>query len=302
MKKVTAVVPTCRGFKIPEQSIPVDWIIVHDVKLQQVEGDALHIVAPEVSFFGKKCDSIRSAGFLKAYQNGADYILTVDDDCVIPYTWAEDHVKALSQELHSWWPTTPKARTRGTPYESKIAPVAISHGLWDGVPDLDARTQQKFPSLRITNYDSWSRIAAPFTQSSMNLGFRREVTCVMYQPNQGEGTPFDRFADIWCGVFAQYCLSKHNYAFLNGGAVVEHNRASNVDINLIKEAPGLSVHEDLWQYVWKWHIKGRFLASTYAHLAKHIEGYFGETLEQEKYFEQLSKNMLRWLKELGEVV
>lgn len=300
MPNVAVVVPTCRGFNIPKQSIPVEWIIVHDKKLQEVEGDAMHIVAPEREFYGRGCDSIRSAGFLHAYKNGADYLLTVDDDCHIPPDWAEKHVEALSQELHPWWSTIEHARTRGMPYEQPPSKVAISHGVWDGVPDLDARTQQKLPHLRIVNYGRWQRIGAPFAQSSMNLGFRREVTPVMYQPNQGEGTPFDRFADIWGGMLAQYSLTKHNYAFLNGGAVVTHDRASNVEVNLVKEAPGAAVHEDFYKYIWTWYIKGSTLTKTYAQLAKHVGGYLATNDTEALYFERLSVNMLRWLQELGE--
>lgn len=301
MPSVAVVVPTCRGFVIPEQTIPVDWIIVHDKKLQEVEGDAMHIVAPDKELYGRGCDSIRSAGFLKAYQNGTDYILTVDDDCHIPPDWAAKHVEALSQELHPWWPTIEHERTRGMPYKAAPAKVAVSHGVWDGVPDLDAITQRNNPTLRITNKGKWERIGIPFTQSSMNLGFRREVTCVMYQPNQGEGTPFDRFADIWGGLFAQYCLSKHNYGFLNGGAVVTHDRASDLAANLRKEAPGMVTHEDLWKYVWSSNARGRSLASTYNHLATHIHDFLGANEIEGVYFEMLSKNMSRWLKELGEV-
>ena len=300
--RVTAVVPTCRGFVIPKQTIPVDWIVVHDKKLQDVGGDAIHITAPNRALYGRGCDSIRSAGFLRAYQDGADYILTVDDDCEIPATWAQEHVEALQQELHPWWPTIEHARTRGMPYAATPAKVAISHGVWDGVPDLDAKTQQKNPHLRIVNYGRWQRIGTPFTQSSMNLGFRREAACVMYQPNQGEDTPFDRFADIWAGVLGQYCLARHNYAVLNGGAVVTHNRASNVEVNLIKEAPGLATHEEFWRYVWKWDLKGPTLARTYALLAEHVSGFLGSNENEGIYFEQLARNMHRWLQELGEAV
>lgn len=302
MPSVAVVVPTCRGFVIPPQTIPIDWIIVHDKKLQEVDGDATHIVAPDKAFFGRGCDSIRSAGFLHAYKNGADFILTVDDDCHIPFDWAAKHVAALQQELHSWWPTIEQERTRGLPYHSKVAPVAISHGVWDGIPDLDALTQRNNPTLRIINKGEWARIGVPFTQSSMNLGFRREATCVMYQPNQGEDTPFDRFADIWGGVMAQYCLDKHNYAFLNGGAVVTHNRASDLATNLRKEAPGLTAHEDFWKYLWGGHSRGRSLASTYGHLAEHVHDFLGTNETEGLYFEQLSRNMYRWLRELGETL
>lgn len=298
--RVTAVVPTCRGFKIPEQTIPVDWIIVHDRKLQDVDGDAVHITAPEKGFYGRGCDSIRSAGFLRAYLDGAQYILTVDDDCQIPPDWAEKHVEALQSIVHPWSFTVEDVLTRGMPYEGNPKAVAISHGLWDNILDLDAETQKACPALAGYKHEGkWKQIHAPFAQSSMNLGFRRAATPCMYQPNQGEGTPFDRFADIWGGMFAQYCLMQHGYAFMNGGALVTHDRASNVETNLIKERPGKEVHETLWECVFSMPMHGATPAHTYCMLAGKIENFFGNDDIQMQYFENLAANMRRWVHELG---
>jgi hypothetical protein len=262
--KVAAVVPTCRGFKIPEyQSIDVEWYVVHDREEREVVGDATHIVAPDPELYGSRCDSIRSAGFLAAYQSGADFILTVDDDCIIPYKWAEQHVEELRSSEPLWNYTVPTMRTRGIPYQQTPMSVAIHHGLWDGVLDLDARTQEQNPDLTWTHPDRGGyRIHAPFPQSAMNIGFRAEVVSVMYQPAQGEGSPFDRFADIWGGLLAQRVLSHHGYAFRNGGAIVYHQRASDCQTNKIKEAPGMKCHEEFWRHVWDFNDYGSNIRSS----------------------------------------
>ncbi len=288
--KVAAVVPTCRGFSIPVQSMDVDWIIVHDQKKRPVKGEATHIVAPDPEMYGQRCDSIRSAGFALAYERGADYILTVDDDCEIPKNWAHSHVDALHNSVHPWWYTTPDNRPRGLPYDVTSLPVAISHGLWNGMPDLDGQTQLGYEKYHLEpdvyHENKWQRIGTPFPQSSMNLGFRREVACVMYQPFQGELTPFDRFADIWCGLFAQKAL-EGQYVFMNGGACVYHRRASNAKANFKKEMPGRAEHETLWKDVWNIKVDGSVF-ERYAQIA-------GVVSLRDGYFDKLTSNMLKWL-------
>lgn len=285
---IAAVTPTCRSFTVPAQTRDVRWYVVHDEQERVVHGDATNIIAPDKSMFGRQCDSIRSAGFLQAYRDGADFILTVDDDCFVPLDWAEDHVKGLQRAVHPWWMTT-RVWTRGMPKEPEPMPIGISHGVWDGVPDLGADEQRRYPRLLIRNDGEWMRIHYPFPQSAMNLGFRRGVACVMYQPAQGPDEGFDRFADIWGGLLAQRCLSLHDYAAMNGGAVVYHTRASNVDVNLKKEEAGAKIHEHFWRFVWNFNRRGQTLEETYSMLADHVAKFDGD------YFKRTSERMHRWL-------
>ena len=290
---IAAVTPTCRSFTVPKQTLPVRWYVVHDEQERIVHGDAVNIIAPDKSMFGRQCDSIRSAGFLQAYRDGAKFILTVDDDCFVPLDWAERHRQALEIELRPWW-TTVGLRTRGMPRLSESPRIALSHGVWDGVPDLDAETQSCFAhrplgAMLIRNRNIWERIGYPFPQSAMNLGFRREFTPLMYQPAQGPDEGFDRFADIWGGLLAQKCLSLHNYAAMNGGAVVYHTRASNVDVNIKKEEAGARIHEHFWIYVWNFNRRGVNIGETYAMLADHVAKFDGD------YFKRTAERMHRWL-------
>lgn len=290
---IAAVTPTCRSFTVPKQTVDVRWYVVHDEQERVVHGDATSIVAPDKSMFGRQCDSIRSAGFLQAYRDGADFILTVDDDCFVPLDWASRHVSALQidDEL-PWWRSVGGVNTRGLPACSGI-PVGVSHGLWDGVQDLDAVTQKRYDaadwSMILRHPGRWQRIGYPFPQSAMNLGFRREVACVMYQPAQGPDEGFDRFADIWGGLLAQRCLSLHDYAAMNGGAVVYHTRASNVDVNLKKEEAGAKIHEHFWRFVWNFNRRGQTLEETYSMLADHVAKFDGD------YFKRTAERMHRWL-------
>ena len=297
--KVMAVVPTCRGFKVPEQSIPVEWVVVHDRQRWPVDGDATHIIAPDPTLYGSRCSCIRSAGFGHAYHAGATHILTCDDDVLLTVNWAHDHVLALNGSYHPWSPTVDgTVPMRGFPIAAPHLPIAISHGLWSNVPDLAAIDQKALPTLRLHLPSAWRRIHPPFALSSMNFGFRREVTPVMYQPAMGDGHPFKRHDDIWLGVIAQRVLMLHGYSFANGGAVVWHTRASNVDANLVAEAAGTVEHEHFWRWVWEFDDKQDDLATTYRWMAAHIRDYQPHDAAHAAYFQFLSANMRRWLEAL----
>jgi hypothetical protein len=295
--KVSAIVPTCRSFTVPKQSIDVSWIVVHDREEREVVGEAEHIIAPDPTMWGARCSSIRSAGFLKAYEEGADIILTTDDDLHFPTDWAEDHVRGLTSELHPW-SMTMDFRMRGLPYLARALPVAITHGLWDGIPDVDARTWKETGGYRVRHKGEWKRIHPPFCLSSMNFGFIREVMPVMYQPAQGEGYAYSRFDDIWLGLLAERLLMFHGYGFLNGGACVYHERASDPEENFKQEAPGIKTHERFWKWIWDWTpaMAGGSLVGDYLALADRVEAFKDET----PYFVGLAANMRRWVKAVGD--
>ncbi len=296
--KVAIVVPTCRGYLIQPQSIPVKWYVVHDsCKIRNDDTkDAVNIRHFDKNLYGEKSDSIRSVGFLQAVADGADFILSTDDDCVLPINWAKEHVSVLKSEIHPWWFTTNVARPRGMPYEADKLPVAISHGLWNGVPDMDARTQLETKSVMAIHDDTWERINPPFSQCAMNFGFRAEVLNSMYQPFQGVHTPFDRFADIWGGLVSQRTLMGHGYSFMNGGACVHHERASDAEVNLEKEKPGIECNELLWKHIWNFNSWGSTTEVSYLRLSEVLK-MFGQTKggsKWEPYFNQLSLNMQTW--------
>jgi hypothetical protein len=250
-ERVAAVVPTCRGWKIPWQTIPVDWIIVHDreqapISVEEPDDDDVfrrgalsrpkieaNLIHPDPLLYGEKTSAIRQAGLDYAYLSGYDYVLTVDDDCVLPDDWAESHRRALDSVVGRVWNTVPGAVIRGVP-NSHVLPVGISHGLWSGVLDYPAWYQLKAnPGFVTTEDKGWSPIAAPFPMCGMNVGFRREVLPAVYFQHK-----FLRHDDIFAGWFAQKVLGDFNFGFMNGSAVVRHERASNATANLAKETPG----------------------------------------------------------------
>jgi len=199
----------------------------------------------------RRNSAIRAYGFLKAYQAGADIIITLDDDCT-PETpnLVETYKKALEKKVPiSWMSTTEGLYPRGFPYNIREeAEVMLHMGLWKGVPDLDGPTQLINPN---ENYEPTivNQIVPKgiyFPLCSMNFGFRKEIISEMLPPLNGKDQPYDRFDDIWLGIYIKRYLDKKGYAATFGEPYVNHKRASDVFSNIKKEAPGLEVNETLW--------------------------------------------------------
>lgn len=87
----------------------------------------------------------------------------------------------------------------------------------------------------------------PFT--GMNFCFKREVAVLSYFPLMGEGQPYRRFDDIWFGVIFKRICDHLGYYITSGHPFVEHRKASDPMINLVKEAPGIKMNETFWEAV-----------------------------------------------------
>jgi len=234
-------------------------------------GDAAWIIPT-----GSGC--IRSFGCWLAWQMGAEMIVTLDDD-VRPDPNHTDFLAAHERRLQgaydpSWESTLDEAKPRGMPYfeTAREAPVAINHGLWNGVPDFDAATQ--LVSHRVPISQRWSDRTIPrgsyLPMCSMNLAWRAEFTPAMYFLLMGPDYAFDRFGDIWCGVLAKRVADHLGYAVNSGSPAVAHQRASDVFANLAKESRGMRANESFWRAVDSVVLSERTVAGAYIELAERL--------------------------------
>lgn len=265
----------------------------------------------------RKVSAIRNYGFLKAYELSAKYILTLDDDCypVKGHNWVDLHVANLSLSAPARWTNTnPDARhmyTRGMPYLSRVEqPVMLSHGVWTNVLDHDAPTHLQTLQFRAQFAEHFLQIipnGAYFPLCSMNFAFRAELTPLMYFPLMGENAfgekwGFDRFDDIWAGIFAKKVMDHLGLGVVNGAPMVEHRKASDPFVNLQKEAAGITVNEVLWQAVDRVELGGKTVVECYAELAGKIDfewvvgeaRFVGPTKEAITYFKKLKEAMVNW--------
>lgn len=229
----------------------------------------------------RRSDTVRSFGYYMAHLKGYKYILTLDDDCYPPtdsddFNWStgdefvKRHIQALENRT-KWFNTLNSVKPRGIPYFhlGRRNDIVLNHGLWTNVLDYDAPTQLANPTEEIFSDDNKIVPAGSyFPMCGMNVMWKRRATVLMYHLLMGqwhrdaikgeiwtppmsklEKLPFDRFGDIWAGIFMKKIVDDLGYSVTSGTPYIHHERASNPFTNLKKEANGLEVNEKLWQYV-----------------------------------------------------
>lgn len=246
---------------------------------------------------------IRCYGFLKAYQMGADVIITIDDDCYpASDDFVETHINNLKASLaDGWFSTYPNPKwmyTRGFPYSNRSKyPVMVSHGLWSGALDLDAKTEMKLPELLREKKYPPIRQFVPFNyyypMCSMNLAFKREVAPLMFFPMMGQkrdgsNWPYNRYDDIWAGLFSKKIMDHLGLGVINGSPFVEHRKASRLKDNYQKELEGMKINEILWKRVSEVNLTKKTPKTCYIELAEKIK------FPNNKYFRQLKEAMIIW--------
>lgn len=251
--KWAVVVPTCRRDRYEQFYDAWKHLFVqHSVELITVWDEPPWENIPD--FIPRRTDMIRSWGFYRAWENGATYTLSLDDD-VTPLT---DVFAAYEAGFERDWACSPYLSTgsltdsgldmRGFPYEGRGRKAAVQYGGWDGVPDLDAVTQlSSSHAHRLFDHVCLPvPRGVPVTTCAMNFAFRTSHTPLMWQLPLLDGR-YNRFGDIWSGLIQKKVLDAQGDVMLvNGKARVHHDRASDPFTNLEKEAPGLRHNENLW--------------------------------------------------------
>lgn len=205
--------------------------------------------------FPRATDCIRSYGYFKAFEFGADVILTLDDDCYpCGDNFVSQHLDRLTTTtVPSWVSTGRGVPTRGVPFYNleRTCECVINHGLWQVDPDFDAITELSRSRLSAT-FEPVDQVVPRgmyFPMCGMNLAFSRKIIPAMYFLLMGKGWPFDRFGDIWCGVFVKKICDHLGLAVRSGQPHVAHRKASDIWANLRKELPGYTLNEELWRAV-----------------------------------------------------
>jgi reversibly glycosylated polypeptide/UDP-arabinopyranose mutase len=270
----------------PEKTFDID--VDYHFSWKDIDNDLLE----DSWIISRRDSSIRSYGFYKAYQMGADYIFTLDDDC-LPLKnqkFCQEHVDNL-EKTSKWCESVLGFRTRGIPYKNLglLKNVVFSMGLWEGVPDFDAihMLADCVGPLRLTETRVMPR-GQYFPFCGMNFAFKREVTPMCLFALMGQGSPFGRFDDIWFGVICKKICDHLNYFITCGKPYIYHSKASDAFNNLVKEAPGIKFNENFWQIVDDIVLTG----STSVDCMKEI----GDALEKqdEEYLKKFGKAIQIW--------
>ncbi|MEK7589172.1 MAG: hypothetical protein AAB479_00890 [Patescibacteria group bacterium] len=201
----------------------------------------------------RKTSAIKSFGVYVAYRQNVDWVIVLDDDCyptADKESFVSHHFQNLNRQVDLNWVATGDQYTRGYPYFIRgKSEVILSHGLWDLYPDYDAVMSLARPGLPFNGQDQVIPRWNFFPMCGMNVAFNIKIAPLMYFGLQGLGYPFDRFDDIWCGVFAKKIIDHLGLAVFSGQPAIQHTKLSNLLVNLRKEAPGIEENESVWQAV-----------------------------------------------------
>lgn len=243
-----------------------------------------------------RCSSgVRVFGYLVAAQAGAEVIVTTDDDCLPAGSrLCERHLANLFA-MPAWTSSVPGVMVRGVPYRNpgRLDSVAINVGLWQTVADYDAPRSLVENADRIEFRPQVFDRVIPAGQyvpaSSMNLAFRREALPLMYMPLMGRRQRFDRFEDIWCGVIAKRVCDRIGWHVAVGHPVVDHHRASNPFVNLVKEAAGIAANEWFWERIDRIELASGDAAGCMREIGLALES------DADDYLANLGRAIQRWL-------
>jgi len=248
--------------------------------------------------FSKKCGGgIRSFGFYKAWEEGCDCIISLDDDCLPAENcngqkFVEEHIKQLEADNGRWLWTTKEKRPRGVPYQNlgHENETMINMGFWKKNADFDAPAQLMHGSIEVPpNILNPIPVGYYAPLCGMNLSFKREATPLMFQPLMGETYGVWRFDDIWCGIIAKKICDHLNFLIRTGSPNIVHSRASNVWSNLKKEVNGLEANEEFWEIIDKIELKGETMNDCYLEVANVLKK------REEDYCKILGVAMEKWV-------
>ena len=292
-------------------SLPPD-IHARHYSWQDIEGE----MGADSWIIPRRSDCIRSYGFLKAYEDGADVIITLDDDC-LPLApslgrakaFIADHLAELDYRPARWVTTVDNKglfTPRGIPYQNAgEMEIVLNMGGWRGVPDLDGPQSLAWLRRPYPHYEMHPWHPVPqgqyFPMCGMNLAFDTKIVPLMYfllmgQDEAGVHYPYDRFGDIWCGIIAKKILDAWGYGVSAGTPLVHHIKASNPLANLHKETPGLLVNEWLWRKIDAWELQrdDGSLVECYRSMARHIGQWAANKPEERRYWLKLRNAMQQW--------
>lgn len=248
----------------------------------------------------RKTSAGKSYGFYRAYLDNMDIIISLDHDC---YPDQDDtiqkHIDILSNKVSFGWDTSCGIPTRGFPYNIRgKTKVVLNHGVWSNIPDFDGPQMLQYPEFRLKVESKMSRVIAKnnyFPLCGMNFSFVREATPALYFLLMGPDWPFDRFDDIWAGIFFKKISDHLKFAVTTGYPSIHHDKGTDPFVAVKKEASGLPVNEWLWKEVDKVILKNKSFKLCYIELAEKLKkSKVIEKSEHKDYFSKLFDGMIIW--------
>ncbi len=281
----------------------------------------------------ERCHAETSFGFLKAYEDGADVVLELDDDVELSEGFLEAHIDNLFSEggvtvnaSGKWYNTIENLNLninhtifpRGHPYDSACrsenytwidngGKCVLNMGLWSGHPDLDALTilyyggidgKGPIKSMGHKRDKVILEKGTYFAVCSMNTSFLPKIVPAFYQLYMNfKG--IDRFDDIWSGVFLKKIADHVGDSLCLGKPSGKHvKRSRSIFKDLLKEVNGLEMNENLWKICETVDFSAKTYADCYLELADHVEknlNVLAKRPEHVDFWKVQIENMRKWV-------
>lgn len=319
--RTAVVVPTCRS------ELFADWwrawephfgpedelLIIEDAPKRSfvsfaksrhyAHADIEAMLGNDAWIISRRDSAIRAFGFLLACREHYGLIVTIDDDCFPTEHFTGRTIGEVYRDamrLPAWQESIPSMRTRGLPYGDLGERQSDIHmGLWRNVPDLDAVSTLASGSLSPAGFHppSGNRLMSAwqyFPLCGMNLACTEWAAPLMYFALMGYGQPYRRFDDIWFGIIAQRICRHLNMPLSVGEPHVEHRRASDPFVNLVKESPGIAANEKFWRVVDECELRSLTPLLCMREMGEHL------VRQRDEYLSRLGRAILTWVRLLSE--
>ncbi|NMD01061.1 MAG: hypothetical protein GYA62_15265 [Bacteroidales bacterium] len=251
-------------------------------------------------------DNRRNIGYLMAYQQHCDTLISIDDDNYPTKDtgFFKQHITGLNSKddktqvvssSNKWlniceYLTTDQKKifARGFPYYARTEKgnmikknnkqkIAINAGLWLNEPDVDAMTWLSCPP-KVTKFNSKSFTIDENTWSpinTQNTSLIGEAIPSYYFIKMGytvKGLNIDRYGDIFSGYFALKCVKHLNMTARFGSPVVNHIRNShNYMKDITSEIMCIQLLEHLLPKLQDAKLDGNNFIDTYTSLSNFID-------------------------------
>lgn len=275
----------------------------------------------------------RNLAYLLAVENGAENIITIDDD---NFATEDDYlgghgiigqnVKLRAVASSTGWfntasllvtePTRPLFH-RGFPickrgideqltYSEQKGRVVANAGLWLGVPDACAMTHNDAP-CEVTGFRPGfdGRLAVAhgtcMVLNSQNTAFHRDTLPAMFlMPMGGKVGPLvvGRYDDIWMGIFLKVIADHLGDQVCAGVPLVRQIRNDHDLINdMLVEIPAQRITNKLTKTIGRIELQGRDYGTCYLELIEQLRSALsvdGYTADEQSYLTDMYKGMEIW--------
>ncbi len=180
----------------------------------------------------------RQIGLWKAYHDGCDVLVSLDDD-VRPATGRNlfhEFCDILANGVPVWVDPLLNYRSRGYPTTNVgTVPVAFHSGSFLSIPDVDGETQLKYEeefAINPPQYVPRATIVPKGQLIPVNggiCGWRSEITPFVHYTVWNKELGYRRFDDIWMGIIVKRLLDHCGLHMGYGQTFVNHIRASSAE-------------------------------------------------------------------------